>query len=122
MIGFFSAIALKDAGRKIAEFRMQPLAIVEASDVIGHVKFGFRVVRVISLPDTLHLHNQEESFSDGVILTNDFAAHAADKAMFSEQGLILLARILDRRGRNGLSVLQLVGALGSPCAKPRRPK
>jgi hypothetical protein len=45
---------------------MQALAVVEAGDVIGHVKLGFCMVRVIALPDTLHLQVQEETFSDSV--------------------------------------------------------
>ena len=73
---------------------MQALAVVEAGDVICHIALGFRMVRVISLPDTLHLQVQEEAFSDGVIPAVTFAAHAADKAILGQQRLVLVARIL----------------------------
>ena len=73
---------------------MQALAVVEAGDVIGHVKLGLCVVRVIALPDALHLQVQKEAFSNSVIPAVAFAAHAADETMFAQQGLVLLARIL----------------------------
>jgi hypothetical protein len=65
---------------------MQALAVVEAGDVVGHAKHGFRVVRIIALPNALHLQVQKEAFSDGVISAVTFAVHAADEALLGQQG------------------------------------
>ena len=73
---------------------MQALAAVEAGDVIGHVELGLCMVRVIALPDTFHVQVQEEALSNSVIPAVALAAHAADEAMFVEQGLVLVARVL----------------------------
>lgn len=60
---------------------MQALPVVEAGDAIGHIKLGFRLVRIIALPDKLHLSIPEEAFSDGVISAVAFSAHAANEAI-----------------------------------------
>jgi len=57
---FLCHLAFIDAGRQIAQYRMQALAVVEAGDVICHIELGFRMVRVIVLPDTLHPQVKKE--------------------------------------------------------------
>ena len=48
----------------------------------------------MTLPDALHLDIQEEAFSDGVVPALTFAAHAADKAVASQQIQVKPAGIL----------------------------
>lgn len=63
---------------------MQALAVIELDDVSGDIAPGFCMIRVIPLPDALHLQVQEESFGDRVVPAVPLAAHAADEAVFGQ--------------------------------------
>ena len=46
---------LEGIGWQVAQFGVQPHAVVEAHDVVGDVCHGLGVVRVVALPDPLRL-------------------------------------------------------------------
>ena len=76
---------LEGIGRQVAQFGVQPHAVVEADDVVGDVACGLGVVGIVTLPDTLHFEVQEEALHHRVIPAIAFAAHAADKAVLGQQ-------------------------------------
>ncbi len=59
---------------------MQAFAVIKADDVVGDVDPGFSVVGIVALPYPFHFKIQEEAFSNSVVPTVSFAAHAADEA------------------------------------------
>ena len=53
-------------GWQVAQFGVQPLAVVEADDEVRNVVHGFGMVGVILLPNAIHLQIQEEALHDRV--------------------------------------------------------
>ena len=85
---------LESIGWQVAQFGVQPHAVVEVDDVVGDVAHCLGVVGVVALPNTLHLQVQEEALRHRVIPTIAFTAHAADQAMFGQQLLTHGAGVL----------------------------
>lgn len=52
---FDCRLLLKGIGRQVAQFGVQPHAVVEAHDIVGDVCHGLGVVGVVALPDPLCL-------------------------------------------------------------------
>ncbi len=78
---FGCRLLLESIGWQVAQFGVQPHAVVEANDVVGDVGHGLSVVGVIALPNPFRLEAQEEALHDRVVPTVALAAHAADQAV-----------------------------------------
>jgi len=60
---------------------MQTFDVVKPNDVVSDVDPRFAVVAIATLPNSFHLENQEDAFSNSVVPAVSLAAHAADKAI-----------------------------------------
>ena len=77
-----------DGGRQIAQYRVQPHAVVEVDDVVSDVILGLGLVGILALPDTFHFEVQEEALGYGIVPAIAFPAHATNEAMLVEQVLV----------------------------------
>ena len=91
---FGCRLMLEGIGWQVAQFGMQPYAVVKADDVVGDVSCGFRLVGVVALPYPLHLQVQEEALHHRVVPTVALAAHAADQPVFVQHSLMRGAGVL----------------------------
>ena len=48
---------LEGIGWQVAQFGVQPRAVVEADDVVGDIAGGLGMVRIVALPDAFHLQD-----------------------------------------------------------------
>ena len=73
--------AFVDAGRHIAQYRMQTLAVVGSDDVSGDIALVFRYGSRYFAARHAPSQAKEEAFGDRVVPTVSFAARAANEAM-----------------------------------------
>lgn len=60
---------------------MQSGTVIKVNDVVGDVLFGFCMVGIPSLPDTLHFQIQKEPLHHGIVPAITLAAHAEYQTM-----------------------------------------
>ncbi len=91
---FDCQLLLEGIGWQVAQFGVQPHAVVKAHDVVGDVHHGLGVVGVVALPGPFRLEAQEEALHHRVVPAVALAAHAADQAVASQQRLMQRAGVL----------------------------
>src|SRR5580698_3391133 len=79
----------------VAQRRVSTLSIVEHLDVLEQGPLSSLASRIILVVNQLRLERAEEAFHDGIVVTVALAAHAARQPMPFEQGLVIVAGVLN---------------------------
>ena len=87
-------LLLEGIGWRVAQFGVQPHAVVEGHDVVGDVAHGLGVIGLVALPNPLGLKAQEKALHHRVVPAAALAAHAADRAVARKQRLVQRTLVL----------------------------